>query len=389
MKMPSPQKRLWIFIGLSIAAHILILFPLAKFGPCNFARPVSLPKVVVVDLELREEALTLAGENVGQERRETANAEGVAKKSELQDAAGTETESTVTGTDKRQVQEGSGRDDSAISSGKTAVPLLESLGRNDTMPQASRKASSEYDINPPLRTAGEFLPTERETLTYQISMFGLPVGGAVLEAKNERGEVRISLKVMSNAVLATLYPVDDFIETRHIGGNFIITKIRQQEGSLRSNRGFTLFLRDRKVFWHDLLTHKSSNETVPTSHVLDLLSGFYFLRGKPLKVGTSEMLQVYDSDQYTEIPVQVLRRERVSLPGFRKADTLVIKPQLKTDGIFKRTGDVTIWLTDDDYRAPVKVETQIPLGKVTVELLSADTEKGEAAPVASPAEVGR
>ena len=72
------------------------------------------------------------------------------------------------------------------------------------------------------------------------------------------------------------------------------------------------------------------------------------------------------------------------VPGFRKADTIVIKPQFKTDGIFKRTGDVTIWLTDDDYRAPVKVETQIPLGKVTVELLSAETEKAKSVTATPP-----
>ncbi|GFE57838.1 DUF3108 domain-containing protein [Geobacter sp. AOG1] len=376
-----------ICVCLSVMAHFLLLFPLGRLGSYNFARPVNLLQAVTVDVKVSGDADEPAKETTGQELTETVGG-GAATK----DAAnhtptvGASVDASLEGMAQRQTAPEQAAERAVVNADK-ADTSQRTLSTIETMPATARKTVSTYEVVPPLRTAGEFLATEREKLSYQISMFGFPVGSAELEAKNERGEVRITLKVTSNAALASLYPVDDFIETRHIAGNFIVTKIRQQEGSLRSNRGFTLFLRDKKVFWHNLFTHKSSNETVPTSDVLDLLSGFYYLRGRPLKVGTSEMLQVYDSDQYTEIPVQVLRRERVSLPGFRKADTIVIKPQFKTDGIFKRTGDVTIWLADDNSRAPVKVETQIPLGKVTVELLSA--EKAEAAPTASPAEVRR
>jgi hypothetical protein len=371
-------------------AHFLLLFPLGKLGGYNFARPVNLLQAVMVDVKGAGDDAETAREPAGQELTETADDEADPKDAESQAPTdGASVDTPMEGKLSRQTSPEQAAEGAAITMDKDHAFNQRILPTTETMSATARKTSSADAIKPPLRTAGEFLATEREKLTYQISMFGFPVGGAELEAKNERGDVMITLKVTSNAVLSSFYPVDDLVETRHIGGNFIVTKIRQQEGSLRSNRGFTLFLRDRKVFWHNLLTHKSSNETVPTSDVLDLLSSFYFLRGKPLKVGTSEMLQVYDSDQYTEIPVQVLRRERVTLPGFRKADAIVIKPQFKTDGIFKRTGDVTIWLTDDDYRAPVKVETQISLGKVTVELLSAETEEVKTTPVASPAEVRR
>jgi hypothetical protein len=379
-----------ICVCLSVMVHFLLLFPLGKVGSYNFAKPVNLFQAVMVDVKRPGVDAEPAKETAGQELTETADDD-----TDTDDAAnqaptvGASVDTPLEGKLKRQTSLEQATDGAAITMGKADTFTQRNLSTTETMSAVARKTSSAYSIKPPLRTAGEFLATEREKLTYQISMFGFPVGGAEMEAKNERGDVRITLKVTSSAVLSSFYPVDDFVETRHIGGNFIVTKIRQQEGSFRSNRGFTLFLRDRKVFWHNLLTHKSSNETVPTSEVLDLLSSFYFLRGKPLKIGTSEMLQVYDSDQYTEIPVQVLHRERVNLPGFRKADAIVIKPQFKTDGIFKRTGDVTIWLTDDDYRAPVKVETQISLGKVTVELLSVETEREKAAPASFPAEVRR
>jgi hypothetical protein len=36
---------------------------------------------------------------------------------------------------------------------------------------------------------------------------------------------------------------------------------------------------------------------------------------------------------------------------------------------------VLVWLTDDDYKEPVRLETTIDLGKVTAELVSAEAEQ--------------
>nr|WP_279342421.1 DUF3108 domain-containing protein [Geotalea sp. SG265] len=266
------------------------------------------------------------------------------------------------------------------------LPTAKAAGAPSVPAEVKAQVSSPLpDVPPPLRTAVEFTSTKREQLNYRISLLGMPIGTAELQAKNDKGEINISLKVKSTPAISAIYPVDDLIETRHIAGNFIITKIRQQEGSFRSHRGFTIFLRDRSVFWMDLLRNRSSREAIPNSQVLDLMSAFYYLRNRPLQVGTTEALHVYDSDTYTQVPVEILRREPISLPAFRQADTIVLKPNLKTDGIFKRTGDVTIWLTDDAYHVPVRLETSIPLGKITAELVSSQVDKLEPATPAPPA----
>ncbi|MBL0225796.1 MAG: DUF3108 domain-containing protein [Geobacteraceae bacterium] len=229
--------------------------------------------------------------------------------------------------------------------------------------------------DPPLRATGEFLGTTHEKLVYRISLLGLPVGSAELEANNEKGEVRITLRVKSDTVLSSIYPVDDLIETRHINGNFILTRIQQQEGAFRGDRGFTLFLRDKSVFWIDRLTKRSLKETLPNSEVVDILSGLYFLRTRPLQTGMTEMLHIYDSDTYAAVPVNIIRRETVHLPLFREIHALLIQPQLKTEGVFRRNGDVMIWLSDDQFKVPVKVETSIALGRITAELMSAESKQ--------------
>lgn len=224
-----------------------------------------------------------------------------------------------------------------------------------------------------LRQADEFLPSASEKLTYRITLMGIPVGDAELDARQEKGELTLSLRVDSNPFISTLYPVHNVIETRHVNGNYIVTRISQREGSFASDTGFTLFLQDKQVFWINLTTNKSSKETVPTSEVLDTLSGVYFLRHQPLTVGETTKLHIYDSETYEEVPVEILRQESITVMGHGEINTLVIRPLQRTPGIFRRTGNVLIWLTDDANRVPVKIVTTISLGTVTAELVSAES----------------
>jgi hypothetical protein len=127
---------------------------------------------------------------------------------------------------------------------------------------ASVKTQTPFVPYPPLMPTSDFMGTTHEKLVYRISLLGLPVGSAELEASSENEGMRITLRVKSDAVLSSIYPVDDLIETRHINGNFILTRIRQKEGAFRGDRGFTIFLRDKSVFWIDRLTNRSLKESL-------------------------------------------------------------------------------------------------------------------------------
>ena len=44
-------------------------------------------------------------------------------------------------------------------------------------------------------------------------------------------------------------------------------------------------------------------------------------------------------------------------------------PVLQTEGIFSKTGDLTIWLTDDERRIPLKMQSKISIGSITAALV--------------------
>ncbi len=69
------------------------------------------------------------------------------------------------------------------------------------------------------------------------------------------------------------------------------------------------------------------------------------------------------------VEVQVLRKERLKT-GLGEFNTVVIKPLMKSEGIFNRKGDMVIWLTDDDRHIPVMMKTKIVVGSVVATLVS-------------------
>ena len=91
---------------------------------------------------------------------------------------------------------------------------------------------------------------------------------------------------------------------------------------------------------------------------------FFHVRQIPLQVGESRFIEIFDCEKSHNTEVQVLRREELSTP-LGRFRTIVIRPVLKTPGIFNRSGDLFIWLTDDDRRIPVQMKSKVRLGSVT------------------------
>jgi hypothetical protein len=102
----------------------------------------------------------------------------------------------------------------------------------------------------------------------------------------------------------------------------------------------------------------------------DVISGFYYLRRQPLEIGTSVYISMFDSNKIHNAEVKVLRRDMVELEDGQKIATIIVEPILKSDGLFQKTGEMLVWLTDDERRMPVRMEAKIKIGWVTAKLKS-------------------
>ncbi|MEP6705086.1 MAG: DUF3108 domain-containing protein [Acidobacteriota bacterium] len=103
----------------------------------------------------------------------------------------------------------------------------------------------------------------------------------------------------------------------------------------------------------------------------DLISALYSLRLLPLAVGKAFRMSVSDSGLVYEIPVRVTAREQQ--PSiFGKQWCFRVEPQVfGPSRLIEREGDMTIWITDDARRLPVRSVVNSPYGKIDIRLKSA------------------
>ncbi len=380
----NKKSSLAVFILLSLAGHLTGGYFAGFLGPFDLRSPLPLLPAISVDLgtsSVQNSPPIVKEENARDRRQNLA-------------ASSDSPDKKMDGHASSTASDGDGKTETAARGGADEFPA-QKLDTNSEVSErggapagiTEYKSADNADFNSipvpravdlkkgTVRNGGEFVPYALEKLTYRVMLFGIPAGTAVLEATNKNGEVRITTTVKSNNVVSSIYPVDILVDTRLLVGNYLLTRIRQHEGSSFSDTGFTLMLREKNAFWVDRLKNRYANTPLPTEDVMDMISGFYYLRNQRLEVGKPVQLHLFDSCRYADTTVEVLRKERLSLPGLREADTLVVHPILTTDGFFHSSGNILVWLTDDEKKVPVKVEAHIPLGKVTAELVSAESEK--------------
>lgn len=121
------------------------------------------------------------------------------------------------------------------------------------------------------------------------------------------------------------------------------------------------------------VTRSSRGRTVGelrlNQNVHDILSSLYRVRTSPLMVGSFVPVTVYEGGKLYTARVNVLRRERVTVPA-GTFSCIVVEPILQSEAIFVQKGRLWIWLTDDARRIPVLMESAIPVGKIRAELTS-------------------
>ena len=102
---------------------------------------------------------------------------------------------------------------------------------------------------------------------------------------------------------------------------------------------------------------------------LDEGAFLFFVRTIPLEVGAEYAFDRYFRPDRNPVRIQVLRRERIEVPA-GKFETIVIRPIIKSRGLFSEGGKAEVWLTDDSRRIMVQMKTQTAIGGLSLFLRS-------------------
>ncbi len=217
-------------------------------------------------------------------------------------------------------------------------------------------------------TPANFEMFTKEKLTYDIYWYGIYAGNAVLESENKNGILKITSTVHSSPFVSAFYRVEDFAECIITNGYPFKLRLKTKEGNHISDKETIFDIKSGKVIFINYLKGKSKEHNLPNNPVWDILSGFFYLRTNQLDVSKQYYVDIFDSNKFFRTEVDILKRENIQNTVIGETSALLIKPILKSEGLFKKTGDIYIWLTDDQRKIPVRIETKIPVGNIIAEL---------------------
>lgn len=266
----------------------------------------------------------------------------------------------------------SGKDSAAKAAAapKTPAPRRDTAAKTAAAARDSASASKDT-LPPPLRDIGQKALKAPEKLVFDVIWGGwnfrwVHAGKATLELlpRESPTEWKIQSLAWCNKFFQTFYPVRDtvfsIIDSRGIYP--LHFEKRLHEGGYHANVSARY---DQKA--HTLTTLDTSLSIEPFTH--DVLSAFYYIRTQPLKVGDSFDLAAVSGKKKYNLKVLCHGRETVKVPA-GEFKTLIVEPVLKGDGLFKAKGKLTIWVTDDAFHVPVKMQSKIPVGSIKAELVS-------------------
>jgi hypothetical protein len=205
----------------------------------------------------------------------------------------------------------------------------------------------------------------RERLEYQVKYGFLGVGNAVLEVvglDTIRGMpgVHATFAVQGGV---RVYRVDDSYDSWFDPISFSTLRALQNihEGGYQPKRDFEFFP-ERRTF-----TENEKPETPTIPDPLDEASFLYFLRTIPLQVGQTYEFTRYFRPDKNPVRVIVDRKEHIKVPA-GEFNTIVVRPVIKTTGIFGEGGRAEMWLTDDSTRTLVQLKSSLKFGSLNLYL---------------------
>jgi len=113
--------------------------------------------------------------------------------------------------------------------------------------------------------------------------------------------------------------------------------------------------------------HKKERAVPIPEGALDEIAYLFLARSLPLEIGKTYTFERYFEADGNPASIEVLRRERIRVAAGR-FDTIVIRPLIRTGGMFGEDGDAEVFVSDDPTRRIVLIRTRMSVGELNMYL---------------------
>ena len=201
-----------------------------------------------------------------------------------------------------------------------------------------------------------------EGLLYDLNFRGYNAGESMLSIKKDKSNYYLTSIIKTNKFLDRFYKIRDRVDVILNDEDFSIIKVEKKLNQGGKKTNFT------SIIDQENLTASSNNKTISIpGRVFDPLGAIYYLRNQNIVVGDTFELTTYDNDKLKNLFIVAKDIETVST-SIGNFECIVLTPQSKDGKLLKNKGSMTIWLSNDEKKIPIKIENRTNIGKMIMKL---------------------
>jgi hypothetical protein len=215
-----------------------------------------------------------------------------------------------------------------------------------------------------------------EFLKFRVHYGILIAGYATIEVKeailDDQSVYHVIGKGYSTGMTKFFFKVEDlyesYIDKKSRNPHRFVRKIN--EGGYTKNQEGFFDQKSNKITVKDY-KHKTEKTFGFPKNTQDILSSFYYLRNYPninkLKPGESVSIDMFFDNETTKFKLKFIGREDITTK-FGVVSTMVFRPLVQSGRIFKEKESLTIWISDDSNRIPVRIKASLLVGSLKADL---------------------
>ena len=218
-----------------------------------------------------------------------------------------------------------------------------------------------------------------ENLQYRIHLGFINAAEATIKSSPEISTIghqtvrKVEIEGKTTGVLELFSPLRDYwsaqLDTESLFP--LKTEMRKREGRYRKQET-VLYQMDKGFAKITSPQNKPVTSTISgPKDLLDLISAYYFLRSKPVsdkKPGSRWSAQVLVDSKIYELVLVVRAKETIETESGKRASikTNILLPK---NNLFKEEDAIRLWISDDAYQVPLKVQVNLKIGFLTIDLI--------------------
>lgn len=168
------------------------------------------------------------------------------------------------------------------------------------------------------------------------------------------------------------FKVDDLYESyidKETGIPYQFVRKINEGGYTKNQEGF-FNQTENKILVKDY-KNKSEKTFIIPKNTQDILSTFYYLRNYPnldkMKIGESVAVDMFFDDETTKFKLKFIGREDIKTK-FGLISTMIFRPLVQSGRVFKEQESLTVWISDDDNKLPLRIKASLAVGSIKADL---------------------